>query len=41
MHESGSHDWGEHTTSMGLNTKYNSWMQGIANKTTGGDCGLG
>ena len=41
MHESGSHDWWKHMkTIMGLKTKSNSCMQGLANKTTDGDCGL-
>ena len=41
MHESGSHDWWKHMkTIMGLKTNGNSCMQGLANKTTDGDCGL-
>ena len=41
MHESGSHDWWKHMkTIMGLKTNGKSCMQGLANKTTDGDCGL-
>ena len=41
VHESGSHDWWKHMkTIMGLKTTGNSSMQGLANKTTDGDCGL-
>ncbi|KAK2183179.1 hypothetical protein NP493_321g03002 [Ridgeia piscesae] len=41
MHESGSHDWWKHMkTIMGLKTNGKSCVQGLANKTTDGDCGL-
>ena len=41
MHESGSRDWWKHIkTIMGLKTNGNSCMQGLANKTTDGDCSL-
>ena len=41
MHESGSHVWWKHMkTIMELKTNSNSSMQGLANKTTDGDCGL-
>ena len=42
MHESGFHDWWKHTktTIMGLKTNGNSYMQGLANKSKDGDCGL-
>ena len=41
MHESGSHDWWKHMkTIKGLKTNGKSCMQGLANKTTDGDCGL-
>ena len=41
MHESGSHDWWKHMkTIMGLKTNGKSCMQGLANKTKDGDCGL-
>ena len=40
MHEL-LHDWWKHVkTIMGLKTKGKSCMQGLANKTTDGDCGL-
>ena len=41
MTESGSHDWWKHTnTLMGLDRNINTDMQGVANKTVNGDCGL-
>ena len=41
MHESGTHDWWKHMkTIMRLKTDGNSCMQGLANKTTDGDCSL-
>ncbi|KAK2158116.1 hypothetical protein NP493_1824g00034 [Ridgeia piscesae] len=41
MHELGSHVWWKHMkTIKGLKTNGKSCMQGIANKTTDGDCGL-
>ena len=41
MHESGSHDsWKHMKIIMGLKTNGKSCMQGLANKTADGDCGL-
>ena len=41
MHESGPLYWWNHMkTIMGLKTIGNSYMQGLVNKTTNGDCGI-